>query len=213
MKESRNINEAIMENEITSADWGLNDLATELYWWVAAFQATFFKDQKVPTPVLTFERTRVTNLGYYRIGMNDFAVREQININRRYLDRPLSEILETLVHEMVHSWEHNFSTSEKTVNWYHSVVFRRKMEEIGIKTNNKGEHISIGPPFTDLLIRHHVLQSDGSDNIGIRTIGKKKEKGRSKLKKWTCGCTNVRVAVPNFKAVCLRCGAEFGLED
>ena len=28
--------------------------------------------------------------------------------------------------------------------------------------------------------------------------------GGSKLKKWSCGCTNVRVAVADFRAVCLK---------
>jgi hypothetical protein len=33
--------------------------------------------------------------------------------------------------------------------------------------------------------------------------------GHSTLKKWSCGCTNARVAVPDFAAVCLRCDNRF----
>ena len=36
---------------------------------------------------------------------------------------------------------------------------------------------------------------------------------KSKLKKWTCGCTNVRVAVSDFRARCLKCGNEFKLAE
>jgi hypothetical protein len=38
-----------------------------------------------------------------------------------------------------------------------------------------------------------------------------KPKGKSKLKKWSCGCTNIRVAVKEFEAKCLKCGREFEL--
>ncbi len=35
-------------------------------------------------------------------------------------------------------------------------------------------------------------------------------RGDSKLKKWSCGCpVNVRVAVADFRAVCLDCGEQF----
>ena len=78
------INIDIKENELASTDWGLNDLAWTLYWFVDFFNIAFFKDQPVPIPALTFERTRVNNLGYYRIGFNDFAVRDQINLNNLY---------------------------------------------------------------------------------------------------------------------------------
>jgi hypothetical protein len=34
-------------------------------------------------------------------------------------------------------------------------------------------------------------------------------KGKSKLKKWSCGCTNIRVAVRSLEAKCLKCGNKF----
>jgi len=34
-------------------------------------------------------------------------------------------------------------------------------------------------------------------------------RGESKLEKWTCGCTYVRVAVADFQALCLKCGKVF----
>ena len=41
-------------------DWGLNELAWELYWWADFFNIAFFKVQPVPVPVISFEKTRVT---------------------------------------------------------------------------------------------------------------------------------------------------------
>ena len=78
-KLNESINIAIMENELSASEWELNQLAWELYWFVDFFNIVFFKDQTVPIPVLTFEKTRVNSLGYYRVGLNDFAVKGQIN--------------------------------------------------------------------------------------------------------------------------------------
>jgi len=100
------INKEIMENELDANDWIHNELAWTLYWFVEFFNICFFKDQPVPIPALTFEKTRVNNLGYYRIGMNDWAVRDQINLNKLYINRPLWETLATLLHEMMHSFEY-----------------------------------------------------------------------------------------------------------
>jgi hypothetical protein len=51
---------------------------------------------------------------------------------------------------------------------------------------------------------------DQSDGI-IILPPKVKPKGKSKLKKWSCGCTNIRVAVKEFEAKCLKCGNVFEL--
>ena len=214
------INEKIRDNETTAFDWELNELASELYWWVDFFNMAFFKDQPAPSPVLTFENASVNTLGHYRIGRNDWGVREQININRKYLSLPLWRKLSTLLHEMVHSWEYTYVPHEKrTKGWYHPITFRYKMLEFGIETNSKGQHIGLDPKgrFVHLLSKHGVnfdefdssmLFSDGIIKIDPK---KGKKKGKSKLKKWSCGCTNVRVAVADFKALCLKCGEGFVL--
>ena len=63
-----------------------------------------------------------------------------------------------------------------------------------------------------LLKKHGVVFNHSIDFDGIINIPPKiKPKGKSKLKKWTCGCTNVRVAVKEFEAKCLKCGNEFEL--
>ena len=76
------INVEIMDNELKATDWELHGLASELRWWIDFFSAAFFKDQPIPLPVLSFEKTRVTTLGSYRLGHNDIGVKENINLNR-----------------------------------------------------------------------------------------------------------------------------------
>lgn len=213
---NNHINIEIMENELNASDWRMNSLAWELYWWVDFFNIAFFQKQPVPVPALTFERTRVNNLGYYRIGFNDFAVRNQINLNRIYINRPLYEVLQTLIHEMVHSWEHIYVPEEKrTKSWYHTKAFRQKLAEIGILTNNRGCHTGVKDPFVYLLKRHAVeFESDTRDAEGLIVIPPKpKPKGKSKLRKWSCGCQNVRVGKSEFKATCDICNKKFELAD
>ena len=205
------INKEIMENELDANDWIHNELAWTLYWFVEFFNICFFKDQPVPIPALTFEKTRVNNLGYYRIGMNDWAVRDQINLNKLYINRPLWETLATLLHEMMHSFEYIYiPESDRTNSWYHKKAFRIKLASFGIFTNEKGCHVAIGDPFVHLLRQHGVtFNKIIQPGITIEIPPKNKKKGKSKLKKWTCGCTNVRVAISDFRAKCLKCENEF----
>lgn len=216
------INHKIRDQELSASDWELWKLAWELHWWVDFFLIAFFKDEPVPIPVLTFESARINTLGHYRIGRNAFGVKEQININRKWLHRPLWETLSTLLHEMTHSWEYTHLPPEKrTNNWYHKKPFREKMLEFGILCSEKGCHVGIDPQgkFAHYLRLHCVeliVQPYGSDpdnNLIPIDPDKKKAKGKSKLKKWSCGCTNVRVAIQDFQAKCLKCGNEFELQD
>ena len=218
------INLDIMENELSSSDWEHNEIARDLIWWVHLFNASFFKDNPVPLPVLTFEKARVNNLGHYGIGRNSFAVKEQINLNRLHIDRPLWSILSTLLHEMVHSYEYTYVPENKrTKSWYHSKAFRDKMESFGIICADNGCHIGLeaNGPFVHILMQHGVsfdevpgFSGNGNSPEGMVPIDTKpKIKGKSKLKKWTCGCQIVRIGTKSFSARCLICNQEFRLDE
>jgi hypothetical protein len=207
------INEEIMENELAAHDWELNNLIWELSWWIKFFNIGFFKNQPVPLPVLSFQKTRVTTLGSYRIGRNAIGVRENINLNRVHLNRPIWEILATLLHEMVHSYEYLYlPADDRTKSWYHKKGFRFKIASFGILTDNRGCHMGIGDPFVHLLRQHGVIfDKSYGPGMTIEIVPKKKPKGKSKLKKWTCGCTNIRVAISDLEAKCLKCANMFEL--
>jgi len=209
------INIDVMEDELSAHEWGMNNLVWELYWWVDLFNMVFFKDQSVPIPTLTFEKTRVNNLGFYRIGFNDYTIKDQINLNRLYIERPLNEVLQTLIHEMVHSWEFIYVPEDKrTKSWYHTEAFRMKISQIGILTNNKGCHMGIGDPFIHLLRQHAVeFQRTHRDSKGFIMISPKTTpKGKSKLRKWKCPCgQNARIGRSEFHATCNICNGKFEL--
>ena len=89
-----------------------------------------------------------------------------------------------------------------------------KLLEFGIVTDNKGCHLGLGDPFVYLLKKHGVELNHNKDPGGIiRIPPKEKPKGKSKLRKWTCGCTNIRVAVSDLEAKCLKCGNRFELAE
>jgi hypothetical protein len=223
-KLSEKINIEIMENELSAMDWSLNPLVWDLYWFVDLFQAAYFRDTPVPIPALTFEKARVNTLGHYRIGRNDWAVREQINLNRIHLTRPIWSILATLFHEMVHSWEYTYvPESKRTKSWYHGKAFRVKMEELGIFCADNGAHIGLDPKgkFV-LLLQQHGISFDEIPDFSSAVSGgsklvpidpKPKVKGKSKLKKWTCGCQIVRVGKREFSATCDICNNKFKLDE
>ncbi len=208
------INMAIMENEKNVSDWSLNTIAWELYWWVDFFNTAFFRDQPVSVPVISFEKGNINSLGHYVIGRNAFGVKENININHVHLSRPMWDVLATLLHEMVHSWEHtHLEQEQRTRNWHHKKGFQVKLLESGIVCNERGDHLGVGDPFVFMLRKHGVSFNlpcyEARDGF-LRIPPKKKPKGTSKLKKWSCGCTNVRVAT-ELEARCLKCSNRFEL--
>ena len=207
------INTAIMANENDALDWALCSLSSELYWWTAFFNIAFFKTQPVEMPVISFEKRSVKNLGHYVKERNGFGLKENININRCHLDRPLWEILAILIHEMCHSWQNQYG--KPSSSWFHNKEFTLKMSKIGIETDNRGRHLKVGDPFVFLLEKHGINFGCPKDCEGIIEVLKEhKPKGRSKLKKWRCSCgQTARVGKKEFYAVCTLCEGKFVLSD
>jgi hypothetical protein len=111
---------------------------------------------------------------------------------------------------MTHSWQAMYGKPSKS--WFHNKQFQSKMLESGIFCNSQGCHLGVGDPFVSLLKKHGVVFNHALDVGGIIKISpNSKPKGKSKLKKWSCGCTNIRVAVRQLQAKCLKCGNKFEL--
>ena len=201
--------QAIVKNE--NDLWKHNDLAWELHWWFDFFNIAFFKAQPVSVPVFSL-KTRESKSVYYLLGKETIGIRDNYNLNRFHFNRPLWENLLMLLHQMTHSWQAMHGKPSKS--WFHNKEFRSKMMQFGIICNTKGCHLGLVDPFVFLLNKHGIVfdRSIMQRSDKITKLPKKvKLRGKSKLKKWSCGCTNIRVAVGNFKAKCLSCGNSFEL--
>ena len=206
------INRTIKEHEIQTDEWLFSKLSEQMYIWVDRFNECFF-DRKLQTPVVSFRRTGVKTFGHYVIDRKEFGLKRNININCLYSDLPIGVTLATLLHEMIHQLEEEGGGS-KTREKYHSIGFRRKAELLGIPCNPHGVTLAYRDPFRSLLREYGIdfdevigkydLETE-TDIMGIR--------GNSKLKKWSCGCTNVRVAIEDFRARCLKCMNVFRLAE
>jgi len=193
------------------ACWDLEHLRRELYRWADIFNTGLFGDQPVPRIHIALEKKRVTNYGSYVPANSTSTGREHININSANLRRPFWQILATLLHEMVHVWQHH--SGNPSDSWYHNKEFQNRILSFGVLCDGTGSHSEIRNPFLSLLMERGVdLGLDHLSEGVVQIPTSPKPKGKSKLKRWSCSCTNVRVAVDDFRAVCLRCGRRFSRE-
>ncbi|MFH1126557.1 MAG: SprT-like domain-containing protein [archaeon] len=201
------INRNLREHESSVGDWYLKNAVKYLYRFFDLFNAQWFSG-RLPQAVIAFKKTRVTSLGHYRFGRNEFGLKHEINMNSQYMERPFCQIVATLLHEMIHLEEDLLGmTPKKSSGNHHSKFFRDRAGLLGIPSDAKGYSLGMGEPFTGFIQAH-----------GVRIIEEKKgerkfKKGKSNLKKYSCGCTNVRVGKKEFSALCRLCGKEFVLVE
>lgn len=195
------INLALRDHERGTGDWKWARLASMMHEWTERFNVEFKFD--VSVPAIQLEAIPFRTLGTYRPGRNGFALRDEITINSRHADQPLFDLLTTLLHELLHQWQDVHGRPSK--HNYHNAEFRKKASSLGLVVNARGETYVTPGPFELLLQRYgvEVVASDASSFIAssITAPG-------SKLKKWSCSCTNVRCAV-ELAAVCAHCGDWF----
>ena len=198
---------------MTNTTIGNNDkdrLNRLIFHFFNVFNAAFFEACPISQPVIAFEENRHKTLGHYPVQAMDSDVKHDAIIYRINPHYPEWEILTIILHCMVHSWQIN--RGKKIVTWFHDREFKNKMRSCGILCDDTGRHLIMREPFISLMkkegfeLPHH---SGNPRKIRIETENRKN--GKSKLKKWSCGCTNARVAVINFQAECLKCGNRFQL--
>ena len=99
------MNKNLHDNDSLSSE---KRLLKELYWWVDLFNIAFFANEPVPPLTITVERMRVTTIASHKVDDRANHHRVHVTLNSCYIDRPLSDILQTIVHEMVHLWEQTY---------------------------------------------------------------------------------------------------------
>ena len=174
--------------------------------WFDKFNYEFF-DVKLGTPMIFFTNDNCDSLDI----INTYGIKWVHNVSVHEQHPPLWLILMTLLHEMVYEYVKKCIDLRKSKKYdCQNIEFQRKMESLGIPCDSQKGTIEIKNPFVSFLKKHGVevepvkfLKNKGFERV---------EKGsKLKLKNWTCGCTDVRVAIEDFQARCLKCGKKFTL--
>lgn len=103
------------------------------------FNAALF-DGVLPDCLITLQREKHT-CGYFsagRFASIDGKLTDEIAINPSYFAvTTIVEVLQTLVHEMVHLWQYHFGTPGR--GRYHNKEWADKMESIGLMPSSTGQ--------------------------------------------------------------------------
>jgi hypothetical protein len=190
-----------LANHQTSETWFGRTTIETLQTWAERFIVEF----KLDISEISFcvDSLSCNKYGHFRCGHNGFGLKGEIALNSRYLDREPWAVLGTLLHELLHAWQEVHG--RPSGGNHHNTEFRQKASELGLIIDKRGVTAYAAEcPFKELLRRFTVPVPEGE----IPPQGGQVP-AQSKLKKWSCGCTNVRCAVTDFEARCLKCDKVF----
>lgn len=181
-----------------------------------------FFDNKLPEIVFTIDyRKSQTVLGYFhseKLKQGDKRI-SIISLNPDRFDRENIEIIATLVHEMVHVWQH-YCSPKKARGGYHDKIWAGKMESIGLFPSNDGTETGkkTGRVMHHYIVRHGLFEQKTDafirmhNNIflfsGIVQMKEKIASNRNKVK-YTCLCGNNIWGKPNLDIKCNECESNF----
>jgi len=200
---------------------GLDVALTELYRLYDFYNKEFYENN-LPLPQITIQKADSRNiLGWATVGQVWRTVqgdgRYEINIVAESLSRPVVEIACTLLHEVVHIANSVKKITDCTSHQYHNNHFKAEAERVGLHVERLQNYGYAKTSPTEKLISllgKEPLKENAFQYY--RVIAKKQgpgpRGGNSKMKKYSCGCTNVRCAV-ELKATCDKCGSEFKLQE
>jgi hypothetical protein len=128
------------------------------------------------------------------------------------LARPVHDIAETLIHEMVHYANALDGIDDCSRNQYHRKSFKERCGTIGLLCEKDGSHGWGQTSLTPALAK--IVEAAGIDPEAFSLFRTHcdHEKVGSRMKKWRCGCTTIRAAV-EVDATCNRCGGRFLIQE
>ena len=156
----------------------------------------------------------------YKDKRNDKLV-AAISLSPEQLNRPLLDIIETIVHEVLHAFNHWCGINDCSANDRHNGDFKKACDKIGLVTKAKDEMTdrewnNIGHGFTsfsdelrELVVNEWKPDADAWNLYRLENAPKAKKKSHRRT--WSCECgTNVNVARGiEFDATCNECDTQF----
>jgi hypothetical protein len=120
------------------------------------FKEHLFKERWLPDVFITYQR-RAHSRGYF--SPDSFSARDgksgkhELALNpNAFVDRTDEQIVSTLVHEMVHLWQHLFGKPPSRN--YHNKEWAAKMESLGLMPSNTG---AVGGKRTGAQMTHYIV--------------------------------------------------------
>lgn len=171
----------------------------------------------LPEIVISVDVNDRRQLGHFKIGRDGLGLKWRVSMNLVHLARPQTEVLSTLLHEMMHAWQHQSGKPPKLAKT-HNVEFRTVCDKLGIPTDARGKDHGIAPDgeLAKYIKRHKI---DGKVEL-IDERDRVKPKG-STLAKMVCSCEEeelvpLRVAwgkVDELDVTCNKCGQDYRLAE
>jgi len=173
---------------------------------------------ELPPVVITIQSSK--SLGHYTMWdawENETEGYREINLGAETLNRPIEQVIATLIHEMVHHYNatvlHQKDTSRG--NTYHSKVFKRVAESTGAVKIGYDPRIGHSPTTpTDTLI--NFISEQGWQGVDLsRNTPDKATKGRtSHIRKYVCPvCGSSVRATKAVNIGCLDCNCPMEVEE
>ncbi|MBV5342987.1 hypothetical protein JZU68_05055 [bacterium] len=224
---------AIKKNAEAARDWEFSEDAKYLYGIAIVFRDRLIDPiaridrSQMPDPVISFDDLRNNKtLAAYTVSRNAQGLLDEITFNTaRYVQEGGKMTwsfgrwaqLETLLHEQIHLWQQRVGKSPvKPGRSHHNKEFVEKCESLGLHPMpDVGCHVAVADGvFAQLMAELGIKRPADVPREKKKKIDwfkPEKEKGRSTLKKWECGCgQKVRVGREDWPgAICKSCGTEY----
>jgi SprT-like family protein len=174
-------------------------------------------DGALPQCLITLQRKN-RSLGFFchkRFGSSDGAqITDEIAMNpRHFWQRPLIDVLSTLVHEMVHAKQFHFGKPSR--GGYHNREWALMMEQIGLMPSNTGEP---GGKRTGQRMSHYIVAGGAFERAAQELLAAglviswgdlQQEPAHGQRPKFTCPeCGLNAWARPSAQLACLGCGQQ-----
>lgn len=141
----------------------------------------------------------------------------EINLCAEYLDRPISELSATLLHEMSHLCNFTNGIRDTSTNgYYHNIKFKHTAETHGLRIEKDKKY---GWTLTTLAPEAEawIVEALGEHPLGVSRlpegIGKGKSKSKNRSIKYVCPCCGAIIrATKEVNTVCGECDKPFERE-
>ena len=203
------INKGILTHATGIEPWTYRALYAELVTWADRINQSLFEG-KLPPPAISIDHDVQRAYGRYQARRDGLGLKYRININSRFLPRPLGEVLTELMHEMLHLWEEVEKGPQP--RHHHSVGLCRHARSLGLEVESGAGHglrVLEGGLFARLLAQHRV---DAPMRALTRPAAKLRKPRIEVGDPWQCSCQKIW-AMPGMAvdAECGRCGKTFRL--